>query len=119
MNEEAIHRFADPEYTEGIDAISHYASLLHVGETSQGVLEANANANANAGYHRSRMASRKQVWAMRHLAKRMGISEQELVELAIRLKRVHPSQSGGMLEYLTSPEIGGMFEIKQAYEDLK
>ena len=117
MNEEAIHRFADPEYTEGIDAISHYAELLHVGETSQGVLE--ANANAMGGYHRSRMASRKQIWAMRHLAKRMGMTEQELIELAIRLKRVHPMQSGGMLEYLTSPEIGGLFEIKQAYEDLK
>ena len=49
---------------------------------------------------------------------RMGLSELELIELAIRLKRVHPRRSGTLLEGITRAEIGWMFEIKHAYEDL-
>ena len=112
-----IHRFADPEYKEDVDddrmdpgAIDHYDGLLreHVREIPLEVLEAAHT-----------MPTRNQIWAMRHLAKRMGLSELELIELAIRLKRAHPKRSGAVLAGIPRAEIGCFFEITDAYEDLK
>ena len=122
----ARQRLADPEYEEDPDdkyyeddwdddgmfeaGIAHYVELLHVGETPQEVLETNSFATDSP--------TRKQRWAMRGFAERLGLSEMEFIKLAIRLKRVHPKRSGAMLAELTRPEIGGIFEIKHAYEAL-
>ena len=57
-----------------------------------------------------------QLGAIRAFAKELGLEGTDLVRLAIRLGRVHVERDGLDLDDLTFSEVGGLFEIRTAYE---
>ena len=82
-----------------------------VDATPPDVLEANMKAT-------NRRGSRRQLGSLGSRCRRYGLTEADLIRLAVLLRHIHPDRTGvERLTLLTFVEVGGLFDIIHAWED--